>query len=139
MTALDCNIDITQNSDGRLAVLDSAVTGQKIFHLERRRFPAVFARRFVSLARGGRWTNGMHKSASVVVARRFDDLCRGAILLNFSCIQHDDMVRNLGHHRQIMSDVNGRSALLLNYRFERLEHLDLSRDIKGCRGFIKHE
>ena len=139
MTALDGNVDITQNGNRRQAILNPAVTGQQVLYLQRRRFAVVFARRLVPLTRGGRWTNGMHKSTGVIMAWLFNDLFCGPILLNLACVQHDDMIRNLRNDRKIVGHINGCSAFLFDHRLKGFEHFDLGCDIKSRSGFVQHQ
>ena len=62
-----------------------------------------------------------------------DDLVGGALLLDVAGVEHHDVVRDLGHHGEVVGDVDGGRPFLLDDRLERLEHLDLGGDVE-CGG-----
>ena len=63
--------------------------------------------------------------------RLIDDLIGGSPLLDVARVQHDDVVRDLRDHGEVVGHVDRRRSLLLDDRLERLQHLDLGGDVEG--------
>ena len=54
-----------------------------------------------------------------------------ALLLDVARVEHHDVIRDLGHHGEVVRDVDGGCPFLLDDRLERLEHLDLGGDVQS--------
>ncbi len=65
--------------------------------------------------------------------RVIDDLLNRALFHHLAMIEHDNMVGDLRHDRQIMGDVDRRGPLFRDDLLEGFQNLDLRGDIK-CRG-----
>ena len=83
---------------------------------------------FLLLSHSG---DGIKKSLSIRMAGTVDHVIPGAAFHDFAAVHHDDTIRHLGNHRQVMGDQNERSALLLHQLIHELEDLRLYGHIQG--------
>ena len=75
--------------------------------------------------------HGRHQPARIVVRRAVDDLVGVSVLQDVACIEDDDAVGDLGDDGEVVGDIERRRPFALDDGLERLEHLDLGRDIEG--------
>ena len=131
VAAQDRHVDVAKHGDGRAAAGAPAVARGHVPDFQGRRFALVLGGGLVALpGRGGR-SDGGHQPAGVVVGRMVDDLVGGSLFLDVACVQHDDVVRDLGDHGEVVGHVDRRRPFLLDDRLERLQHLDLGGDVEG--------
>ena len=67
------------------------------------------------------------------------DLPGRALLDDFTVEEHDDPVRDLRHHRQVVGDVDGRHPAAANDTLEGPQHLDLGGHVDGGGRLVEHE
>ena len=76
----------------------------------------------------------------IFIGRVVDDLVRGAVFDHEATAQHHDVIGHLGHHGQIMRDVERGHTGIDDRLFDRSQHFDLRRHVQRGRGFVKdHE
>ena len=107
MTIFDLDVDVTQNRDHRLAVDNAAITGGHFLY-----FDIGYITRMLIVHRvthAGLWRRlyRRHQALGVGMLGIVDDLFGRALFLNLARIQHDNMIGNLRHHRQVVGHVNG--------------------------------
>ena len=91
---------------------------------------------FLLLSHSG---DGIKKSLSIRMAGTVDHVIPGAAFHDFAAVHHDDTIRHLGNHRQVMGDQNERSALLLHQLIHELEDLRLYGHIQGGGGLVRNQ
>ena len=95
---------------------------------------------FLLLSHSG---DGIKKSLSIRMAGTVDHVIPGAAFHDFAAVHHDDTIRHLGNHRQVMGDQDERRAhwhpnvlyLLDQFqavRFSELETISLQAEMKAA-------
>ena len=138
LPAGDLDVDIEEDLHVGLPALDASVPRADALKGQDRRLSAGF-RVGSGAARARRWTHRRHELLRVLVLRRVEDLVGVALLHDLAAVEHDDAVRHLRDHRQIVGDVECGGARLPDHVLERGQHFDLGGDVDRRGRFVEHE
>ncbi len=129
--------DGTNGLDERQAIfLDPSVTGGDVLDDQER---LCFVRSFAGKLRFLRFECREQLLRVGVRGRRQDGLCR-ALFLHLAALEDDDAVGDLGNDGKVVRDIDAGDAAGLHDRLERLQHVDLGRDIERSGRFVEdHE
>ena len=84
-------------------------------------------------------TANRHQPCGVVLLCVVQDLLGQPFLDFFAVAQHLDAVGHLGHHRQIVGDVERRRVVLADQGLEQDQHFDLGRHVQRSGGLVEHQ
>ncbi|MNS86217.1 hypothetical protein D3C72_1201150 [compost metagenome] len=107
--------------------IDRTVAGGQVPDFEQQRALGRVHRRAGTLGRPRRG----QQAARVVVDGLVQDLVGLAQLAHLAVAQHQDVVRHLGHHGQVVADIDRGGAAFLHRAAEHAQHFDLRGDVQG--------
>ena len=86
-----------------------------------------------------RRTAHCHQARRVVLRGCLQHAVHRALFHFFAVAQHLDAVRHLGHHRQVVGDVQRGRAVLADQRLEQDQNLDLRCHVERRSGLVQHQ
>ena len=138
LPAGDVDVDVEEDLHAGPAAPDASVPCIDAMQRQHRRLPARLEVG-PGPVRARRRAHRRHELPGVLVLRRMEDLVGVPLLHDLAAVEHDDAIRHLRDHRQIVGHVERGGAGVPDHVLERGQHLDLRGDVDRGGGLVEHQ